>query len=73
MPFFHKRKGMLKIDQSVVVFSRRWLSLLTFLRVFNLVPMVSLLCLHCLFSRTMEAEKRDPGNEVGGCYVYRQR
>ena len=32
----------------------------------NLVPRVSLLCLHCcLFSTTMEAEKRDPGNEVG--------
>ena len=32
----------------------------------NLVPRVSLLCLHCrcLFSTTMEAEKRDPGNEV---------
>ena len=27
----------------------------------NLVPRVSLLCLHCT---TMEAEKRDPGNEV---------
>ena len=23
------------------------------------------LCLHCLFSTTMEAEKRDAGNEVG--------
>ena len=31
---------------------------------FNLVPRVSLLCLHCRFSTTMEAEKRDPGNEV---------
>ena len=30
----------------------------------NLVPRVSLLCFHCLFSTTMEAEKRDPGNEV---------
>ena len=30
----------------------------------NLVPRVSLLCLHCLFSTTMEAEKRDPGNGV---------
>ena len=30
----------------------------------NVVPRVSLLCLHCLFSTTMEAEKRDPGNEV---------
>ena len=30
----------------------------------NLVPRVSLLCLHCHFSTTMEAEKRDPGNEV---------
>ena len=28
----------------------------------NLVPRVSLLCLH---STTMEEEKRDPGNEVG--------
>ena len=33
----------------------------------NLVPRVSLLCLHCLFSTTMEAEKRDPRNEVGPC------
>ena len=31
----------------------------------RLVPRVSLLCLHCRFSTTMEAEKRDPGNEVG--------
>ena len=31
----------------------------------NLVPRVYLLCLHCRFSTTMEAEKRDPGNEVG--------
>ena len=31
----------------------------------NLVPRFSLLCLHCRFSTTMEAEKRHPGNEVG--------
>ena len=30
----------------------------------NLVPRVSLLCLHCRLLTTMEAEKRDPGNEV---------
>ena len=30
----------------------------------NLVPRVSLLCLHCRWEKTMEAEKRDPGNEV---------
>ena len=33
----------------------------------NLVSRVSLLCLHCRWEKTttMEAEKRDPGNEVG--------
>ena len=36
----------------------------------NLVPRVSLLCLHCRWenSTTMEADKREPGNKVGTMY-----
>ena len=51
MPFFHKRKGMLKIDQSVVVFSRRWLSRLTFLRVLCLQTTLSELRMIGVFTR----------------------
>ena len=51
MPFFHKRKGVRKIDQSVVVFSRRWLSRLTFLRVLCLQTTLSELRMIGVFAR----------------------